>query len=625
MMENVESEVNEIKDMINANCNKHLGPMSDIASGQISKTAKRNSEFEFRDLVTAMALCHNVTPIWEEGRKEPQGSSPDEVSLVKYAEELGIELMERRVNDLILRNAAGETEEYEILQMFPFSSATKRMGIIIQHKDTQRIIFYLKGAEDTMKTKVGQRYMHIIEEQCSDLAREGLRTLVMTQKLLSAEEYQAWKKLYDEAKISIGNREEAMRNVIEQLEFEMSYLGVTGVEDQLQTNVAAVISQMRESGIACWMITGDKVETAQCIAIAAGLKSATQRFFTITDVHTREDIDRALMEFSGRNNEVLVIDGNTINLAFEVFPKHFVEVATSAPAVVCCRVSPTQKATIVEMIKKYTKMRICAIGDGGNDVGMIQEAHVGIGIVGKEGMQAALAADFQINEFGIIEELILWHGRLSYKRTAKLGQFVFHRGLVIAVIQAVFVCLVYYVTLPIFNGMLMLGYTTIYTTLPVLSLVLDEDTERSAVKQFPPLYKTLQKGRMLNFTQFWIWLWKSVYQGCMIMLLSLILFEDTEFFNIIAITFSALILTEWLNIVTEIEKWHWLMVASLLTSFVTYLCSILFMTEYFDVAFIFSLGFLWRVALITAASWGPMHFIKILIDKISPAEHMKVR
>jgi len=140
------------------------------------------------------------------------------------------------------------------------------------------------------------------------------------------------------------------------------------------------------------------------------------------------------MDFSGRNNDVLVIDGNTINFAFEVFPKHFIEVATAAPAVVCCRVSPTQKATIVEMIKKYTKMRICAIGDGGNDVGMIQEAHVGIGIVGKEGMQAALAADFQINEFSVIEELILWHGRLSYKRTAKLGQFVFHRGLIIAII-----------------------------------------------------------------------------------------------------------------------------------------------------------------------------------------------
>jgi phospholipid-translocating ATPase len=111
---------------------------------------------------------------------------------------------------LVVRTASGEIETYEILQLFPFSSATKRMGIILCHTDTQRIIFYLKGAEDIMKTKVHSRFSHVIEEQCMDLAREGLRTLVITQKLISPEEYNAWKKLYDEAKVSIGNREENM-------------------------------------------------------------------------------------------------------------------------------------------------------------------------------------------------------------------------------------------------------------------------------------------------------------------------------------------------------------------------------------------------------------------------------
>jgi len=109
------------------------------------------------------------------------------------------------------------------------------------------------------------------------------------------------------------------------------------------------------------------------------------------------------------------------------------------------------------------------------------------------------------------------------------------------------------------------------------------------------------------------------------MLLSLLLFEDTGFYNIVTITFSSLVLTEWLNIVTEIEKWHWIMIGSIAASVFCYTGSILLMKEYFDVAFIFSLGFLWRVLLITAASWGPMHIIKILIDKINPAEHMKVR
>jgi phospholipid-translocating ATPase len=224
-------------------------------------------------MVSALALCHNVTPIWENGVKEPQGSSPDEVTLVKYAEELGIELLERKSNEMIIRNASGEIESYEVLQIFPFSSTTKRMGIVVRHKDTDRIIFYLKGAEDIMKNKVNIKFSHIIEEQCNDLAREGLRTLVITQKLMSSEYYQTWKKAYSEAQISMGNRDENIMRVIEQLENEMGYLGVTGVEDKLQVNVAEVIGKMRESGIAVWMITGDKVETAMCIAISTGLKN----------------------------------------------------------------------------------------------------------------------------------------------------------------------------------------------------------------------------------------------------------------------------------------------------------------------------------------------------------------
>ena len=122
---------------------------------------------------------------------------------------------------------------------------------------------------------------------------------------------------------------------------------------------------------------------------------------------------------------------------------------------------------------------------------MILEADVGIGIVGKEGMQASLASDFSILEFGYLRNLILWHGRLSYKRSAVLSQFVIHRGLIISVIQGIFIILFYFVAIPIYNGFLMLGYATIYTSLPVFSLVFDADTNVDSVLKFPPLYKSL--------------------------------------------------------------------------------------------------------------------------------------
>ena len=113
------------------------------------------------------------------------------------------------------------------------------------------------------------------------------------------------------------------------------------------------------------------------------------------------------------------------------------------------------------------------MGDGDNDVGMILEANVGVGIVGKEGKQASFAADFSIDEFKHLRRLILWHGRLSYKRSSLLSQFVIHRGLIISVIQAIFSIVFYYVAIPIYTGMLILGYSTIYTCMPVFSLVLD--------------------------------------------------------------------------------------------------------------------------------------------------------
>ena len=145
-------------------------------------------------------------------------------------------------------------------------------------------------------------------------------------------------------------------------------------------------------------------------------------------------------------------------------------------------------------------------------MGMILEANVGIGIVGKEGKQASLASDFSILEFSYLRRLILWHGRLSYKRSAIMSQFVIHRGLIISVIQAIFSICFYFVAIPVYNGLLMLGYATLYTNLPVLSLVLDEDVPVEAVMKFPPLYQTLQKGRSLSTKTFLIWVWKSIFQ-----------------------------------------------------------------------------------------------------------------
>lgn len=224
---------------------------------------------------------------------------------------------------------------------------------------------------------------------------------------------------------------------------------------------------------------------------------------------------------------MLMIDGSTLSVivADDELCQKFFNVTQQAKTVCVCRCSPTQKAIVTVNIKQSTGKVIACIGDGGNDVAMIQKADVGLGIVGKEGMQASLAADFSVMRFKDIKSLIIWHGRLSYKRSASLSQFVVHRGMIISFIQAIFTCIYFFVTIPIYNGFLILGYSTLYTSLPVFSLVLDEDVSFTQVERFPALYKTLQKGRSLNLKTFFIWTWKSIYQACFIMFVAVSYFD----------------------------------------------------------------------------------------------------
>eukprot|EP00002_Diphylleia_rotans_P019556 TRINITY_DN3778_c0_g2_i9.p1 TRINITY_DN3778_c0_g2~~TRINITY_DN3778_c0_g2_i9.p1 ORF type:complete len:1276 (+),score=258.10 TRINITY_DN3778_c0_g2_i9:70-3897(+) len=458
-----------------------------------------------RNAIYAMALCHSVTPVYEgvepsdgEGHLPAQqgdakvfhACSPDEIALVKFAESVGLSLDQRSTSEIHLRNPFGEIEGYEILNVFPFTSETKRMGIILREHKTKRIVFYMKGADAVMTPLVDESDW--LEEECGNMARNGLRTLVFGKKYLSDDEYLRFLARYNQAKSMLDGRATHVRAVIDSIENDLELVCLTGVEDQLQENVKSTLEMLRNAGIKIWMLTGDKVETATCIAISSKLIGRTQTIYTITAT-AHEQAREQLATFSRKSGACLVIDGASLTLCLQYFKDTFIELACKAPSVVCCRCSPTQKADIVRLLRVYTQKRTCAIGDGGNDVSMIQAADVGVGIVGKEGKQASLAADFSITQFSFICELLLWHGRNSYKRSARLSQFVIHRGLIISIIQAVFTSLYYFAAVAIYNGWIMVGYATFYTMAPVFSLVLDEDVGRHIVFMYPELYKDLQK------------------------------------------------------------------------------------------------------------------------------------
>ncbi|KAG9102404.1 putative aminophospholipid-translocase [Ceratobasidium sp. 370] len=606
---------------------EHPGGMKrqgSLATGaQLASRGKRDMSSRVRDVVLALALCHNVTPVTnDDGTVTYQASSPDEVAIVKWTESVGLTLTSRTRTQIELQAPDGTTLVYNVLALFPFTSESKRMGIVVQSAETHEIMFVQKGA-DTVMARLVQR-SDWLEEETANMAREGLRTLVCARRRLSAAEWSAFEAAHKAASVRLEGRAEAMAEVVgNHLERGLELLGLTGVEDKLQEDVRATIELLRNAGIRIWMLTGDKVETATCIAISTKLVARNQYIHQIAKLKSVDQARDQLDFLQSKLDCCLVIDGESLQLCLEHFENEFIEIATKLSAVVACRCSPTQKADVARLIRRYTHRRVCCIGDGGNDVSMIQAADVGVGIVGKEGKQASLAADFSVTQFSHLTKLLVWHGRNSYKRSAKLAQFVIHRGLIISVMQAVFSAIFYFAPIALYQGWLMVGYATVYTMAPVFSLVLDRDVNESLALLYPELYKELTKGRSLSFKTFFTWCVISVYQGGAIMIMSLLLFEN-EFLNIVAISFTALILNELIMVALEITTWHLYMVISEVVTLFFYVISIAFLPEYFDLSFVLSWRFAWKVALIVCVSSVPLWLIKTVRSRVRPATYSKL-
>lgn len=593
------------------------------AGAMLAGRGRRDMSSRVKDVVLALALCHNVTPVVEaDGSITYQASSPDEVAIVRWTESVGLSLVARDRTSMSLRSTDGSTLHFDILEVFPFTSESKRMGIVIRERGTGEITFYQKGADVVMAKIVAQNDW--LDEECGNMAREGLRTLVVGRRRLTQDNWIVFERAYKAARVQVEDRNEAMARAIEEhLENNLELLGLTGVEDKLQEDVKMTLELLRNAGIKVWMLTGDKIETATCIAISSKLVARNQYVHQVAKLRTPDAVRDMLDFLRSKLDCCLVIDGESLQVCLDSFKDEFVELATQLTAVVACRCSPTQKADVARLIRTYTRKRVCCIGDGGNDVSMIQAADVGLGILGKEGKQASLAADFSITQFSFLTKLLVWHGRNSYKRSAKLAQFVIHRGLIISIIQAVFSSIFYFAPIALYQGWLMVGYATVYTMAPVFSLVLDRDVSEDLALLYPELYKDLTKGRSLSAKTFTTWLMISVYQGGAIMILSLLLFEN-EFLNIVSISFTALVVNELIMVALEITTWHVYMILSEIVTLFFYCVSIVFLPEFFDLGFVLSYRFLWKTAVIVAVSSLPLYVWKEVRNRLAPPSYSKL-
>ncbi|KAI0525724.1 phospholipid-translocating P-type ATPase [Xylaria bambusicola] len=610
-----------------------------IGAGAIATRTRREIGSRVRDVVLALALCHNVTPTMEDEDGQTitsyQASSPDEIAIVRWTESVGLRLTYRDRKRMVLESTdSGKAiVQVRILDVFPFTSDGKRMGIIVQFNQNEHtsspslsngeIWFYQKGADTVMGSIVAANDW--LDEETSNMAREGLRTLVVGRKRLSLDQYHEFSNSYQDAGLTINSREAAMQHVVSHfLENDLELLGVTGVEDKLQKDVKPSLELLRNAGIKIWMLTGDKVETARCVAVSSKLVARGQYIYTVAKLKRKDNAQDHLDFLRSKPDSCLLIDGESLALFLTHFGTEFISVAVQLPTVVACRCSPTQKADVARLIKEFTRKRVCCIGDGGNDVSMIQAADVGVGIVGKEGRQASLAADFSIDHFCHLTKLLVWHGRNSYKRSAKLAQFVIHRGLIIAVCQTVYSIAIKFEPEGLYKDWLLVGYATVYTAAPVLSLVLDKDVNENVANLYPELYKELTSGRSLSYRTFFVWVLVSIYQGSVIQGLSQVLTE-VDGKRMVAVSYTVLVLNELLMVAIEITTWHFVMILCIIGTFLFYIGSIPFLGGYFDLNFVSTWGYLWRVLAISSISLIPPYAGKVIRRTMKPPSYRKVQ
>ncbi|XP_061482928.1 phospholipid-transporting ATPase VA isoform X2 [Rhineura floridana] len=407
-----------------------------------------------------------------EGELRYEAESPDEAALVYAARAYDCALVGRLPDQVSIELPHLGRLTFELLHILGFDSIRKRMSVVVRHPLTDEINVYTKGADSVImdlllpcssgdpRDKHQKKIRSKTQTFLNLYAADGLRTLCIAKKVLSKEDYSSWLKSHIEAESSIDNREELLFQSAVRVETDLHLLGATGIEDRLQDGVPETIANLRKAGLQIWVLTGDKQETAINIAYACKLLDHDEEIITLNadspemcatlleqHLHCIESkFSNEAAEKYTQNSEVkftplcvpsslvhprlgLVVDGRTLAYALDKgLEEKFLLLARRCRSVLCCRSTPIQKGMVVKLVRDKLRTMTLAIGDGANDVSMIQVADIGVGISGPEGMQAVMASDFAIPKFRHLEKLLLVHGHWCYSRLANMVLYFFYKN-----------------------------------------------------------------------------------------------------------------------------------------------------------------------------------------------------
>ncbi|XP_041126386.1 phospholipid-transporting ATPase IF-like isoform X3 [Polyodon spathula] len=537
----------------------------------------------------AVSLCHTVQISYDQtdglqdsfrhangisSQMEYYASSPDEKALVEATKRIGVTFAGSNGENIEIKTF-GRSEKYKLLHVLEFDANRRRMSVILQTPSGEKVLF-TKGAESSILPFTRSGEIEKTRVHVDEFALKGLRTLVVACRHFTPEEYQEVDRRLHEARTALQQREERLAEVFSFIEKDLALLGATGVEDKLQEKVQETIESLRLAGIKVWVLTGDKHETAVSVSLSCGHFHRTINILELVQQKSDNECAEQLRKLARRIKEDhvvqhgLVVDGASLSLALREHEKLFMDVCRNCSAVLCCRMAPLQKAKVVRLIKTSPEKPITlAIGDGANDVSMIQEAHVGIGIMGKEGRQAVRNSDYAIARFRFLSKLLLVHGHFYYIRIANLVQYFFYKNVCFITPQFLyqFVCLFSQQTL--YDSVYLTLYNISFTSLPILVYSLFEQLVHPHVLQSKPgLYRDISKNSLLSFKSFLYWTLLGFSHALVFFFGSYLLMgEDTSLmgtgkmfgnWTFGTLVFTVMFITVTLKLALETHFWTWM-------------------------------------------------------------------
>eukprot|EP00094_Tigriopus_californicus_P007466 TCALIF_07188-PA protein Name:"Similar to ATP11A Probable phospholipid-transporting ATPase IH (Homo sapiens)" AED:0.08 eAED:0.08 QI:0/-1/0/1/-1/1/1/0/972 len=547
--------------------------------GRIFNKAKFKNE-EWSPLLMVLTLCHSVQVV----NGDLVASSPDEKALLEMCEEAGFIFRGGTLSGNCTVDVNHERKRFDRLLELEFDSIRKCMTVIV--KDAQGQIHVLtKGAEIAILPICKSGPLEETERIVYTFAGDGLRTLLFAHKIISQEEYLQFSAKLEYAKQSMVNRAKFVRESYKDMEIDMHLVGATGIEDRLQDGVVDTIKALRKAGICPWMLTGDKKETAMNLGYASGLLTSPSKIIDLCDV-AEKDIGMLVSQAHDElktgtcsPNSSLIVDGKSILniMKDENAREQFCDVCLQRPTVIACRLSPIQKSQLVRMMKEAdNRILTAAIGDGGNDISMIQEAHVGLGIIGLEGNGASKAADFAFTQFRGLRRALLVHGQWYYRRLAILVQYSFYKNVTCFTTQLFFAILSNFSGQSLFESLFLFLFNTLYTYFPIaLYGITEQDYPDEVLLDQPELYKNNEHNKLMRPHELSKWFFLGLWHSVVVFGLPYFTWDtfadngaDINSFGAI-VAWNAILIVS-LKLLVEARHWNILVVGSTILSVLAY-------------------------------------------------------